>query len=97
MESEAHKQWREQQEAQWMWTNDRNAALLRLVGVVADREQREHLAADHADHMAELRRRNDTELLPEPPFLDPGEELPGTVPGNPGDAFARRPAFNPYT
>jgi hypothetical protein len=100
-ESAEHRAWRDERDRRWEWESDYTAALARLIGVVAEKGHREELAAEHADHMQEirLRFRNSTksEKETEPAFYVATEELPGAVGGNPSDFFARRPAFNPHT
>src|SRR5262245_35003206 len=111
MESEDHKQWRVtvQRTAQWREDFAQAMALAAVEGFYAGgggeflADDAEKVAKGFADRMAEIRAAwaHEDEGVIEPPFATPADsiagELPGTVPGNPGDAFARRPPFNPYT
>ncbi len=100
-ESAEHRAWRDERDRRWEWESDYTAALSRLIGVVAEKGHREELAAEHADHMQDVRLRfrrdGASSKENEPPFYEPSAELPGEAGGNPSDFFARRPAFNPYT
>jgi hypothetical protein len=62
--------------------------------------QNAKLFADECERLRAHWEQADADVV-EPPYLEPADrvegELPGHVPGSPGDAFARRPPFNPYT
>lgn len=111
-ESAEHRAWREAKTRAALWRADYVAQFGRaLANVLEVDETGQHLDVDgaklnakvFADECEKMRagwEREDADVIEPPLFTPPDQiagELPGAMPGNPGDAFARRPPFNPYT
>lgn len=104
-ESEEHKAWSERQLAASAWRAWWSQGFLHFFAAGNEKQDAMERATDYANTMAQVQEgwfaKDAKDDDPEPPYLTPADriegELPGHVPGNPGDPFARRPAYNPHT